>query len=377
MSKDENKTKNKSSLKTRSLTALVLLGIGVPCILLGGWFFTALVLFATCLITYEILKAPIFKLKKEEVKSIKEEHGGEIVKEVIKEEKKNQFEQFPEYEKEIFRKKNFSIFIYIVMFVMMISFVFWVYTNNTLVTFSSDNLGTIIMYDIRISTLALAFFVALLFLQVLLEEDFTIHHAFYLFTMAVFCSIALQSILFLRYCPEGLYNNVIKDEAAPEFHYGNFIAQSLLLIFVVGNSLVTDAYAFFIGRKFGKNKLNPRISPKKTWEGFFGGCILGPITAIGFCFICDALGNPILKGILDIDHWYWVVLFSIIISVTSVLGDFMFSAIKRFYRIKDFGNILPGHGGILDRFDSVLITSLIASCLILFIAYSPWNALLQ
>lgn len=376
MGKNKNASESKGSLKKRLLTAIVLLSIGVPCILLGGIFFSLFALAATIIITYEILKAPIFKLKKEEVKAIKDENSEEA-KEIIKEEKNDQFEKFPECEKEIFRKKNFSVFIYIVMFVMMISFVFWVYTDNSLVRFSTDNLITITMYDIRISTLGLAFFVAIIFFQVLIEDDFTIHHAFYLFTMGVFCSIAIQSVLFLRYCPEGLYNEVIKKEEDPIFHYSNFMAQSLLFIYVVGTCLLTDAYAFFVGRKFGKKKLNPRISPKKTWEGFIGGCILGALTGIGFCFICDALGNPVLKGLLDIKHWYWVILFSLCIPVLSVLGDFMFSAIKRFYKVKDFGNILPGHGGLLDRFDSVLITSLVVTTLILFIVYSPWNKLLQ
>ncbi len=413
VSATEEKKKDKASLKTRIITALVLLCIGVPCILIGGWLFTAFILIITCAITYEILRAPIFNPKnmvqdekkeavseenpkenQEDVK-LQEEKAEEIVvnneseekiltKKEIKAQKKKEekeerdklYEVITDYEKEIFRNRKFSIIIYVTMYVMMISFVFWLYTNPSLVQFSGDGFS-IIMYDIRISTLALAFFVALLFFNVLIEDDFTVHHACYLFTLGIFCSIAIQSVLFLRYCPEGLYNLMIRDESEPLFHYDNFMEQCLLLIYVVGGALITDAYAYFVGRTFGKNKLNPRISPKKTWEGFVGGCVLASVTGIAFCFICDALGSPVLKGLLDINHWYWCIVFSILISVVSVLGDFMFSAIKRFYKIKDFGTILPGHGGLLDRFDSVLITSLVTSCLILFIVYSPWNALIK
>ncbi len=373
---------NKKSMRQRILTALVLLCIGVPCILLGGWFFAALILLATVLITYEILNAPI-RNRDLSYTSNNEEIDQEFDSENKEEEKSDdkKIEKLKtigkNYKWMIFKKKPFSIIVYVLMYIMMISFVFWIFTNSSLVTFSSENLGTITIYDIRISTLAMAFFIALLFFAVMVDEKFTVHHACYIFTMGVFCSIAIQAILFLRFCPEGLYNLMIKDQTMEEFHYGYFIQSSFLFIFVIGGSLISDAYAYFVGIFLGHKKINERISPHKTWEGMIGGIILTAFTGIGFCFLCDALGAPVLKGFFDIKHWYWCVLFSLLIPVSSVLGDFMFSAIKRFYGIKDFGKTLPGHGGLLDRFDSVLITSLLSSCLILFIVYSPWNALIR
>ena len=89
--------------------------------------------------------------------------------------------------------------------------------------------------------------------------------------------------------------------------------------------------------------------------------------------ILSSCGIPLLKGILDHDHWYWLLLVSLIMPIVSVIGDFIFSAIKRHYNVKDFSNFLPGHGGILDRIDSVLVTSLIVTLLLITINYFPFG----
>ena len=88
--------------------------------------------------------------------------------------------------------------------------------------------------------------------------------------------------------------------------------------------------------------------------------------------VLSACNIPILKGILDYEHWYWILIISMIMPIVSVIGDFIFSAIKRHYNIKDFSNLLPGHGGILDRIDSLLVTSLFVSILIITIHYFPF-----
>ena len=105
----------------------------------------------------------------------------------------------------------------------------------------------------------------------------------------------------------------------------------------------TDSGAYFVGRKFGKNKLWPEISPKKTIEGFVGGIVIAVIFAIGLQCI-----QPIMSNFVSL------ILITIVASMMGQMGDLVESAIKRHYNVKDSGNILPGHGGILDRFDSLL-----------------------
>ena len=98
---------------------------------------------------------------------------------------------------------------------------------------------------------------------------------------------------------------------------------------------------------FGKHKLNERISPKKTIEGAIGGFIIG--TAISFGFSCIFLKQlPIAFRLIA----------AVTMCIIGQTGDLAFSAIKRFYGVKDFGNIFPGHGGVLDRIDSISFNSM-------------------
>ena len=108
---------------------------------------------------------------------------------------------------------------------------------------------------------------------------------------------------------------------------------------------VTDAGAYFAGRFFGKHKLNERISPKKTIEGSVGGFIMGAVISFlfGYFTLCS-------KGLVPVS---FLIIGSITMSVIGQIGDLAFSAIKRHYGIKDFGNLFPGHGGVLDRIDSI------------------------
>ena len=102
-----------------------------------------------------------------------------------------------------------------------------------------------------------------------------------------------------------------------------------------------DSAAFFAGRLFGRHKLSPRISPGKTWEGVIGGMFLS-ITA-GLLFTVIPLGVP----------WYLAIVLGILIGVAAVLGDLSESLIKRQTKVKDSGQFMPGHGGMLDRIDSL------------------------
>ena len=112
--------------------------------------------------------------------------------------------------------------------------------------------------------------------------------------------------------------------------------------------------------------MNERISPKKTWEGFIGGVVFSIIVSTVFALICALAGKPILP-IFDVSRLYFVIVISILIPLISDVGDFVFSSVKRTFGVKDFSNLLPGHGGILDRIDSLIFASALVSCLIIFI----------
>ncbi|MBP3436850.1 MAG: phosphatidate cytidylyltransferase [Clostridia bacterium] len=117
------------------------------------------------------------------------------------------------------------------------------------------------------------------------------------------------------------------------------------LVFVGG--WITDIMAYFTGYFFGKHKLCPLISPKKTIEGSIGGSL--------FCVLAFLLYGFILQRYFFLSPNYLILGISgLIISIISQIGDLSASIIKRENNIKDFGNILPGHGGIIDRFDSLL-----------------------
>lgn len=119
----------------------------------------------------------------------------------------------------------------------------------------------------------------------------------------------------------------------------------------------TDTGAYFTGMKFGKHKLNPRLSPKKTIEGSIGGILLGTVLSVVY-------GAYIQINI----PFYLLILSCFILTITSQIGDLTFSSMKRTFEVKDFSQLLPGHGGILDRFDSILFNSMVFGILLHFIA---------
>ena len=107
---------------------------------------------------------------------------------------------------------------------------------------------------------------------------------------------------------------------------------------------LTDSGAYLIGRKIGKNKLAPRISPNKTWEGSVGGTVAATIILAVYLYFF-----PVGDGFIT------MIILTLILSIMGQLGDLIESSLKRYYGVKDSGKILPGHGGLLDRFDSMLI----------------------
>lgn len=117
-----------------------------------------------------------------------------------------------------------------------------------------------------------------------------------------------------------------------------------VFIFLFLITILTDTFAYIGGKTFGKNKLIPSVSPNKTIEGTIIGTIVGTIIpSIFYLYMVDpgaSLG--------------FIIIMVFTLSVLGQLGDLFFSSIKRFYNIKDFSNLMPGHGGVLDRFDSII-----------------------
>ncbi len=136
----------------------------------------------------------------------------------------------------------------------------------------------------------------------------------------------------------------------------------ILVAFVI--SMVADSGAYFAGRAFGKHKLAPVVSPKKTVEGAIGGVIANMLGMALYTFLLSRF-----FGFAQVNYFY-AVIYGFVGAFGSMLGDLTLSVVKRQVGIKDYGNLIPGHGGILDRFDSTMICAPIAEILILLIPFA-------
>lgn len=127
------------------------------------------------------------------------------------------------------------------------------------------------------------------------------------------------------------------------------------IVLCLAGAWLGDSGAYFVGTFFGKHKLCPEISPKKTVEGAVGG-----VVTVGIVFGVYAFFYQLVQGYrgysFEVNYLY-LVLMGFICGVLGIIGDLSASLIKRQYGIKDFGNIMPGHGGLMDRFDSVLFVA--------------------
>ena len=150
-------------------------------------------------------------------------------------------------------------------------------------------------------------------------------------------SYTLLGIIYIV-LPMGLTNFIVN----PTLSSNDFIPILLLGIFIL--AWCNDTFAYLVGVKFGKNRLFERISPKKSWEGFFGG------------FIAVQLASLLLYNFSNtpLQFFDWMIM-GAIVSVVGTYGDLVESMFKRQIGVKDSGKILPGHGGILDRFDILFI----------------------
>jgi phosphatidate cytidylyltransferase len=128
----------------------------------------------------------------------------------------------------------------------------------------------------------------------------------------------------------------------------------ILLVMMFATPWVTDTFAYLFGRFLGKHKLIPEVSPKKTLEGCIAGIIGCTLFVVIYAFACTKLWDVSCNYIV-------LILMGILLSMIGQIGDLAMSVIKREYNIKDYGKIMPGHGGALDRFDSVLAVSIVVA----------------
>lgn len=165
------------------------------------------------------------------------------------------------------------------------------------------------------------------------------------FTVTVYVTVSYTSLALLRY---------------QDRDYGIF---TVVLAFLI--PWICDSFAYICGRLFGKHKLIPEVSPKKTVEGAIGGSIFSVLACLVY-----GLGIDFIFNEARVDYLVLLIL-GAVLSVVSQLGDLTASLIKREYGAKDYGTIFPGHGGIMDRFDSVLAVSTIL--LILTLIFPPFT----
>lgn len=188
-----------------------------------------------------------------------------------------------------------------------------------------DNVVNSNMFLIDYKVLAIDVFALMLPIIFYDRKKYNVNDALYLIGSSIFLGITFNFLMIFR--------NI-------DINY---------LIYILLITIMTDTFAHFFGTKIGKYKLCPSVSPNKTIEGAIGGAIMG--TFISSVFYLTVFGGKTLI----------VVLISLMLSIVAQCGDLVFSAIKREYDVKDFGKIMPGHGGVLDRFDSLLFSILIFS----------------
>ena len=189
------------------------------------------------------------------------------------------------------------------------------------------------------ATVVLAVIIGML--QVVEHEKLSVKRVGFAFFATMLVSFALSSVAYLRHEDNGL----------------------LYVLFTLVIPWMSDTGAYFTGTLCGKHKLCPKISPKKTIEGLIGGVIVSVGLTVLTAWLYAKFGA---QGDLTV-NWLYVALTALVLAPISVFGDLFASIIKRQTGIKDYGNLMPGHGGVMDRFDSVLPTAALLYVIVQFV----------
>lgn len=151
------------------------------------------------------------------------------------------------------------------------------------------------------------------------KDKYNYKDAFYLLGLVLFLGLSFRNFIYLR--DDSLY----------------------ILVYLLLITVVTDSFALFTGKLLGKHKLAPNISPNKTIEGSIGGSLFGTISASIFYLL-----------VINNKYLFLTIITTLLLTIIGQLGDLIKSSIKRYENIKDFSNLIPGHGGIIDRLDSII-----------------------
>ena len=208
-------------------------------------------------------------------------------------------------------KKDFPKFMKIIAYLMVIFF--------TTLNASSSDFSYNISYKV-VSLIIFMFVIPMVFIND--NKKYNLNDALFLVGSILFVGLSFNLLMVTR----------------------NISISYIIYLFLI----TTITFALFTGMLVGTHKLAPEISPKKTIEGAVGGSLMGTIVASAFY---TTVINPPTPLVI-------VILLTLLLTVIGQIGDLAFSSIKRYYGVKDFSNLIPGHGGILDRFDSIVFVTM-------------------
>lgn len=302
----------------RTITGFILACIFIPAIFLGGYFLSTLVILLGIFATHEAI----------------------TIKEKVPERGAN-----PEY-------GRYPIYIKITAHVLMQLLIFGI-DHFTKYAYSFKN-GLLPFYGLDEIFVALSLIILLAY--VVCDKRFKLLDAAYIFLMLILISMGLKGLLYLRSI------NAIKDFSFEFLKLNIYKPGIYILLYVFAITCLCDIFAYFGGMLCYKllgsekvHKLNVRISPKKTWEGSITGTIIAVIVgSLIFALLINGKYNINLQ-------WYIYIPLTLLIAISGQFGDLFLSSIKRVYNVKDYSRLLPGHGGILDRIDSLLINCIVTA----------------
>lgn len=312
-------TSNGRNLLIRMVSALVLAGICIPCMLFGGYSYFVLGLVIAFFGVYEFTACS--------------------------------------------STNRYNFLIYLIIYAATFCMILWPFFFDDGMRFSF----ALRLPTLSASPLILLVYFFLLFGGALVSTRMTVHDATYLLVMGVYMAATIHSMYFLRFVPSTLDAELYKT-----------IPSCLLVAYIVVGTVFNDIGAYLVGVAFGKHKMIPRISPHKTWEGFAGGVVISFLFSFFTAFIFEKCCSlPLLEGYLEFanGHFYRIVILSLVLPLTGDFGDLFFSCIKRNWGIKDFGKIIPGHGGVLDRVDSLSFNFIVSAVLVMIFLYG-WRYVL-